>query len=272
MIKFKEKDHSYTKDDKVYTSVTTLVHKFTNPFDEEYWSLYKAIEAELPSFKFQSLKRKYGFRNIGLHLLDDSVSKSDILETQLEIKTKWKKENRESTILGTKYHLEKERESYELGKEFNMADLSYYPVFEKERIEGENTQLLDDLYYLEDGYYPELLLWNNEHMIAGQADKVFISTLEDMRFIDIGDYKTNKEIKTENTYDNMISPLDHLMDCNLNHYYLQLSTYAYLLEQFGYNVRNISFDHNKLGLGEEVRYEVPYLKKEVELMLKYKNE
>ena len=49
------------------------------------------------------------------------------------------------------------------------------------------------------------------------------------------DYKTNKEIKTEGfkNYEGitqkMLFPLNHLDDCNLNHYTLQLSLYMYII-------------------------------------------
>ena len=59
----------------------------------------------------------------------------------------------------------------------------------------------------------------------------------------------------------MKSPLKHLDDCNYNHYRLQISTYAWMLEQEGYVVRSTRFTHlNKV-------YDFEYMKHEVELML-----
>ena len=38
-------------------------------------------------------------------------------------------------------------------------------------------------------------------------------------------------------------PLNDLDDCNYNHYRLQLSIYAFMLEENGYVVRNVGFHH-----------------------------
>jgi hypothetical protein len=53
--------------------------------------------------------------------------------------------------------------------------------------------------------------------------------------VNIIDYKTNKEIKMESyknwegVSDKMLSPIDHLDDCNFSHYALQLSIYMYII-------------------------------------------
>jgi len=59
----------------------------------------------------------------------------------------------------------------------------------------------------------------------------------------------------------MKSPIGHLMDCNYIHYELQMSMYAWMLEQFGFTVRNIAFHH----LGE--RQDLEYRKFEVQRIL-----
>ena len=35
-------------DNSKYISVTTLIHQFTQPFDKEFWSAYKALEKLIP--------------------------------------------------------------------------------------------------------------------------------------------------------------------------------------------------------------------------------
>ena len=56
-------------------------------------------------------------------------------------------------------------------------------------------------------------------------------------------------------------PLSSLDCCNYNHYSLQISSYAWLLEQAGYAVRNLSFTHINQP------YEFEYMKDEVENMM-----
>ena len=46
-IAFEEESHIYydvTQPEKKFVSVTTLIHQFTQPFDKEFWSAYKALE------------------------------------------------------------------------------------------------------------------------------------------------------------------------------------------------------------------------------------
>ena len=56
----------------------------------------------------------------------------------------------------------------------------------------------------------------------------------------------------------MKPPVNHLMDCNYIHYELQISMYAWMLQQFGFVPRNLAFHH----LGEKI--ELEYRKFEVE--------
>jgi hypothetical protein len=48
---FNEEYHKYwnTKDDRKYVSVTTLIEKFGQPFDKDFWSAYKALEKLIPA-------------------------------------------------------------------------------------------------------------------------------------------------------------------------------------------------------------------------------
>ena len=43
---YNDLNHIYwnEKDESRYISVTTLIHSFTQPFDKEFWSAYKALE------------------------------------------------------------------------------------------------------------------------------------------------------------------------------------------------------------------------------------
>jgi ATP-dependent exoDNAse (exonuclease V) beta subunit len=109
--------------------------------------------------------------------------------------------------------------------------------------------------------------------IAGQID-ILVKDGED---IIIGDFKTGRELRFKSGYDpatkktqKMLPPLNHLDDCNMNHYALQLSTYAYLLKKTRpeFNIKRLviyHIDHE----GNETTHELNYLEKEVKDMLKY---
>ena len=49
-VAFSELDHVYwnVDDNEKYISVTTLIHKFSQPFDKDFWSAYKALEKLIP--------------------------------------------------------------------------------------------------------------------------------------------------------------------------------------------------------------------------------
>lgn len=79
--------------------------------------------------------------------------------------------------------------------------------------------------------YPELMIYDLDHMICGQADKVIVAKNK----INIHDYKTDNEIKFEGWSNQwkkarkFLAPLDHLDDCNGNLYSIKMSLYMYML-------------------------------------------
>lgn len=89
-------------------------------------------------------------------------------------------------------------------------------------------------------------------------------------------HNTNKKLEEKSYYNPttkkftmMKYPLSNLMDCNMLHYTMQLSTYAWMIQKLNpkFNIRQlkiIHFDHQ----GNVKEHELNYLKKEVERMLK----
>lgn len=63
-------------------------------------------------------------------------------------------------------------------------------------------------------------------------------------------------------------PLNTLDDCNYNHYALQLSTYAWMLQKINPNfiIKDLIINHYDHD-GNNTLYHCDYLKKEVERML-----
>ena len=58
-ILFNGKHHTYTTGKKIqYSSVSTLIGKFKQPFDSEYWSKYKAYEKLLTTAKLRELRKE----------------------------------------------------------------------------------------------------------------------------------------------------------------------------------------------------------------------
>ena len=186
-----------------------------------------------------------------------------LLSTISEIKAEWREEKNVAADRGTHYHSVKEKQALASGKAINPFDDKFYVTIKPTKAPGKDKESIPSLASLLDGYHPELILFNHRFKIAGTADKVFIETIDGIRYIDIDDFKTNKTIKKTNSFQKMRPPLDKLDDCNYNHYRLQICIYAWMLEQEGYKVRNTSFTHlnevYKISYGHTRKYIEPML-------------
>jgi len=260
MVIFKEEDHSYRNryNGNKYISVTTFIKDFYEPYDESYWLRYKACEAMMGGQKKDSngkyLKLK-GFYTLvmksGLDIIEKTYLENkryhEIIE---EIRLQWKTNNKESTDKGTEYHLNKEKELIDSGV---WNGLKVHP---KPKGYDNISREMN-----EDGVYPELLLFNNKYMIAGQSDRV----IKEGNYVDILDYKTNKKLEFESyKHKKMFEPFEKFDDCSFNHYSIQLSLYGFMLEDFGYTVRKIEIEH------KDKMYPVNFCKDEVYKALEIK--
>ena len=184
---------------------------------------------------------------------------------QQDILDEWAQTNRESCERGTAIHAELEHsltknktcefKKYGLGGKFNVYS-------------GDNP--LDDR-----GIYPEYLIHveDGDLRLAGQIDLL----IKDGNTIHIIDYKTNRKLDEKSFYDSrtkknqmMKYPLNNIMDCNKLHYNLQLSIYAWMLQQNNPDLEVgkliiVHYDHK----GNVTEYELPYLKEDVERLMKY---
>ena len=273
-IAFEEEAHIYydvTRPDQKFVSVTTLIHTFTNPFDKEFWSSYKALEKLLSkddwAIEKKSLLSTKKFDKVLLEMYE--ISENDFNREQQAILDAWDEENRKSCERGTKIHATLENSLYDKRKDIDLAKYQIGGKFECIKDYNE----LD----LEYGVYPEYLIHrvseDGKLRIAGQIDLL----VKKGNKIIIADYKTNKEIKTKSFYDKnkktsekMKYPLNNLDDVNYWHYTLQLSTYAWMIQKLNpdFEIEDlvmIHFDHSD----NMTVYHLPYLKEEVIKMLAY---
>jgi len=258
-VKFLPKEHKYIsvnpEDNITWVSVTSLVSKFKEHFDAD------AIAVKSSKNK---KSKWYG------------MSPEDI-------KTKWKNESDRAIELGTWYHNQREADILDC-KSINREghDLPIYKSLEVDGIKTAPEQKLTE------GIYPEHFVYLKSAGICGQSDRVEVVNGK----VHVYDYKTNKEIKKE-SYRNwegiskkMLVPVDHLDDCNFNHYSLQLSFYMYMIIKHNPKLKpgSLILDHvifestgiddmgnkiykldndNKPIIKTIERYELPYLKTEV---------
>lgn len=194
-IKFHSSSHSYVQGDTPYISVSKLLSKYKT-FDSEYWSKFKAYERIYDKTNsegaFKVLARSWGREDYGLFTYMETIIDPKVMEKERKkILREWNAKNKKSIAKGNMYHESAEKTSYNRGFELHPLTMEEIPTIPKAEIpDADNYSLSSNLYELKDGFYPELLLWNEEYRIAGQADKVFIKTLEDgTRVVDIDDYK-----------------------------------------------------------------------------------
>ena len=172
-IAFNEESHVYfdvTDTKKKYISVTTMIEKFGQPFDKDFWSSYKALEKLLPTEEWVIEKKsllnnkKFNKELLELH----NISKDDFNREQQAILDSWQAENKKSCERGTAIHANLENSFYRKKKNI---DLAKYQVGGKFECVKDKTEL-----DLENGIYPEYLIsWDSPSgklHVAGQIDVI----------------------------------------------------------------------------------------------------
>ena len=273
-IAFVEETHKYfdvTNPDAVFTSVTTMIHEYTQPFDKDFWSAYKALEKLLPkdvwNVEKKSLLNSKKFDKVLLDL--HSIAENDFNREQQNILDEWDNENRKSCERGTKIHADLENSFYSKKDDISLSKFEIGGKFECRKDYSE----LD----IENGVYPEYLISrvsdDGKLRIAGQIDLL----VKKGNKIIIADWKTNKKIETKSFFNNrtktsvkMKFPLNNLDDVNYWHYALQLSTYAWMIQKLNpeFEIEDlvlVHFDHSD----NMTVYHLPYLKTEVIKMLNH---
>jgi hypothetical protein len=263
-VKFIESTHSYISvnpdEDIKWISVTSFISKF---------------------------KKKFEADKVALKCSKNKKSKWYGLEPK-EIIDIWNKEAKRATDLGTFYHNEREKDLLAVDTlRIEDKDLSIIKPIIVDGIKHAPEQKL------EEGVYPEHFVYLKSIGLCGQADYIEVVNGK----VNILDFKTNKEIKTESFVnwegfsDKMSAPLHHLDDCNMNHYNIQMSLYLYMILKHNPNlkpgkltIRHVQFktsgedeygyplmlldDNNNPVVDNIVDYELPYLKPEVNNLIK----
>ena len=272
---YSDEEHVYIdkKDNSRYISVTTLINKYSEEFDEDFWSSYKALEEIMDGDTFSILKKallatkKFNPKILKKFQIDEEL----FAQKKAEIIAKYDATRKEACEHGTAEHLRKELSFY--GKrDFDFGRYGY------KDLSGEydckkNYYELD----LERGVYPEFLIAVTSRdgilKVSGQIDCLIKNGNE----VTLLDWKTNAEIKKESYYNRstkqhqmMKFPLNNIQDSNYWHYALQLSLYAYLLQTLHpeFVIKGLKLIHIDREQ-KETEYEVPYLKDDVERMLKH---
>ena len=115
------------------------------------------------------------------------------------------------------------------------------------RINKFNVMYAERLYKLEPLAF-ELKVFSKKYKIAGMIDSIFIYRGN----LIIVDWKTNKRFDTEETLkykERLFAPFQDYYKCHLNEYSIQISLYALILKEYGFNVTGGYLVH--IGPGDE---------------------
>lgn len=238
-LKFNEEKHEYKIGKKKLKSVTEWIGQFFSPFDEETISL------------------KMAKKRVGIQMPDVSDDRhNDLIESvQQEVLAEWK----QSRDDGTEVH--KEIEEWisdpilvdEVSKKTEQAMIYYM------------KELCKDYNF----HSPEVKVYSEDLGLAGTID--LLTVREDpitKPRVTLIDWKTNKDIKRQNPWQKTKAPLEHLHDSSYVKYNLQLSVYAYILEQeYGYIIDKLQLIHLKEDSYEVINMD--YLRETVKEMIKY---
>lgn len=228
-------------------------HSYVSDHGESYLPVTQLIKRYEPRKDWQEIAEKFAKKH---------------KRTVEDVQAEWKEEGRKAISKGLTYHAKMEQLYVDRGTcTINGESYKVIP-----------SPLIDDVKVaiplkLEDGVYPEIIVYSDKHKISGQADLIEIVKGK----INIKDYKTSKEIRTasykhwRHGHEMMLPPLGHLMNCNFFQYALQLNIYMALLKTHNkkFKVGDMEILHVVDINSDPIVYEVPNLQKEAKSLLEH---
>jgi hypothetical protein len=200
-VTFFDEPHKYYVDGKELISVTTIIHKYQEEFNEEYWSNYKSEQF--------------------------SISQKEILRA-------WEFINKKGTIKGSAIHDYAENlfqnKKYEYPKQLILNEFGFDPVInEYEKTKGHVDKFYNDSHGKLIPIRTEFVVYDRESLIAGMLDMLFWNVK--MKEFQIWDWKSNKDFTHEMKSRHLSGDLFMLEDCDLELYSLQLDLYKKIIEK-----------------------------------------
>lgn len=208
-FKFDPKYHKYTYYGDKFISVTTFIQQFHKPFETELWSKKKAEQAGVP---------------------------------QEWILKEWKQKNDYANDVGTQTHDWIENYFNEIWKTLPTNEDVIHRINKFNKIYAKKLHKLEPLKF-------EVRVFSKKWKIAGMIDALFLYNGK----IYILDYKTNKDFTTDShpkgKYEKLLEPFADYWKNHLNEYSIQLSMYALILREWGFDVAGGYLVH--IGPGDE---------------------
>ncbi len=201
--------HRYTYHGDVFQSVTQFIGQFHVPFDTEKWSKIKAEQAGVD---------------------------------QEEIKKEWKRLNDYANEIGTETHQWIEDYYNKIWREIPTNQDLLHRITKFNKIYSKQLHKLEPLAF-------EVRVFSKKWKKAGMIDSLFVKDGK----IFILDWKTNKDFTNDShpkgKYEKLLAPFDEYWKNHLNEYSIQLSMYAAILEEWGFEIGGAYLVH--IGPGDE---------------------
>lgn len=192
-IVFNEEAHLYHYDGQLCTSVTTVIGKYKEPFDTQKIATIYAVKRGLSVF---DVIADWDEKKIA------ACDKGSHVHKYAELKFACKKYKVDATEMSEILH-----------RCFKIIDTFY------DDCKGKLIPIRS-----------ELVIGDKQRRLCGMIDQLFYNVKA--KEFQIWDYKTNKEINTSNDYKKkMINGFNHLDECELNTYSLQLGLYKKIIEE-----------------------------------------
>jgi hypothetical protein len=197
---FYDGPHKYFLNGKELISVTTLIHKYQEEFEEDFWAEMKGIEHGL---------------------------------TSNQVKRAWKFINEKGTIKGSTIHNYAENafqnKVFEYPTQTIVNNFGFDPVWNEYQITKKHV---DKFYHDVQGkLIPiriEFVVYDRESLIGGMLDMIFYNVKA--QEFQIWDWKSNKKFDRENKR-HLLYELCLIEDCDYEIYSLQLELYKYIIEK-----------------------------------------
>ena len=267
-FKFFEEDHHYEyKGKRVGISVTRLIEEYCNEFNAEEVAERVAIKNQQIVDRIS--KDRWATEEdteLKLKILSD---KTNTIQGNLDL---WQYKNKFACEKGSTCH--EYAQSLWSGKEYRQLyfDDSEEYLEAVSHIQVQAISFCEDYQDRLEHLADEFVVGSEEYNIASAIDHLFINKLTGG--LVLVDYKTNSDIhKSEKYAKNMKVPLQHMKDFTLNHYYIQLSIYKYLLEKYtDLEVSEMFIVYFSENIKNYEIIEIPYLKEEVMKILENRRE
>ncbi|NBO98791.1 MAG: hypothetical protein EBU90_01515 [Proteobacteria bacterium] len=234
----RDETHTYKDGSELeYTSVTSLIGKFKNKFDTEKVSKEYSEKHKIPQ---DEVKKRW------MQMCLDACEKGSLLHDLME-----------KGIEDIDAYVKAEMNNY-LSPSLARDVLSSKDI----------SQFQDEKKYLI--VKEPIIAFPIPKIMKGLAGGIdFIAEEIGTNVVHLRDWKTNKALNRSGYRNQMMKyPLSHLPDCNYQHYVLQLSLYAYILEVFyKKKIGSLGIHHFNYLANTVQYYEVPYLKSDVSDML-----